>query len=59
MLYYSMIKVTPVASGHISQNYTSVNFVQKNVENVGLVYKRVYLSLFSVTALLVLSFDEA
>lgn len=32
-----------VAPGHKSQNYTNVNFVyylQKNVENVGLVYKR-------------------
>lgn len=43
VLYYSMIKVMSVASGHISQNYKNVNFVyylQKNVENVGLVYKR-------------------
>lgn len=38
-----MIKVMSVASGHISQNYKNVNFVyylQKNVENVRLVYKR-------------------
>lgn len=56
-----MIKVMSVASGHISQNYTSVNFVhniQKNVENVGLDYKR-YQSVFNDSSAGVwLSFDE-
>lgn len=59
VLYYSMIKVMSVASGHISQNYTNVNFVhdlQKNVENVGLVYERSACSDSSVGVWL--SFDE-
>lgn len=41
-MYYSMIKVVSVTSGHIHQNYTNVNFVhklQKNVKNDGLDYE--------------------
>lgn len=61
VLYYSTIKVMSVASGHISQNYTNVNFVhylQKNVENVGLVYERSQSVCSDSPAGVWLSFDE-
>lgn len=61
VLCYSMIKVMSVASGHISQNYTNVNFahyIQKNVENVGLVYERSPSVSSDSSAGIWLSFDE-
>lgn len=61
VLYYSMIKVTSVATGHISPIYTNVNFVhysEKNVENVGLVYERSSPVCSDSSAGVWLSFDE-